>query len=79
MLTDPENDVVERARLLLERTAYDPPGGPDPRLADARIVAHGAIELAAALEAERGSRLALKERCETQQAILGRHAYEAIS
>ena len=77
-LTAAEQETVDRARQLLERTHYDPPGEGDPRLADARSVAHGTLELAAALEAERSSRLALKARCDEQQAILGQRAYEAI-
>lgn len=42
-----------------------------------RVVARDLLAALAALEAERSARRVLQERCETQQEILGRHAYEA--
>lgn len=78
MLTPQEQDTLTRATQLLERTHYDESGTGDPRLTDARMVARGTLELADALEAERSARRALKARCEEQQAILGRHAADAI-
>jgi hypothetical protein len=43
-----------------------------------RVVARDALELVAELAAERSAREALQERCELQQAILGRHAEQAL-
>lgn len=78
-LTTSETQAVARAEQLLERTQYDEPGAGDPRLVDARMIARSCLEIADAIEAERSARIALKERCETQQNILGRRVYEAIS
>ena len=43
-----------------------------------RVVARDLLDAVDQLELERSARRALQERCETQQEILGRHAYEAL-
>ena len=62
MLTPSENEAVERARRLLERTRYDDAQDIPERVHDARAVANGALELASALEAERSARQAIQQR-----------------
>ena len=79
MLTEAEREAVARARSLLERTHYDDAASVPERVTDARAVARGALELAAALKGERSARRALQARCEAQQEILGRAAYEALT
>lgn len=50
-----------------------------PELArHSRLVARELLAALDALEAERSVRVALQERCETQQQILARRAYEAL-
>ena len=44
----------------------------------ARIVARDLLEALDALEAERSVRVALQNRCEAQQELLGWRAYEAM-
>ena len=78
MLTPTEQEAVERARQLLERTHYDSENGTPERVMAARSVARGAIDLAAALEAERSARQAIQARAEAQQAILGKAAYQGL-
>lgn len=43
-----------------------------------RVVARGLLAALDALQAERSARTTLQERCEVQQELLARHAYEAI-
>ena len=78
-LTDTEQEAVERARSLLERTRYDETDEAPERVTDARSVAYALLELAAALMAERSARVAIQERAEGLQAILGKAAYEAMT
>ncbi len=75
MLTPAEQAAQARAQQLLERTAYD--GEATERVTDARACAHALLEVLEALQAERGARRALQARCDAQQAILGRKAYDA--
>ena len=77
-LTQAEQEARAAAQQLLERTEYDPPEAAPGRVRDARVLARGALELAASLEAERSARRALQARCAAQQALLGRHAAEAL-
>lgn len=77
-LTAAELAAVTRAEQLLQRTHYDDADGIPERVQDARYCAYNVLELAAALDAERGSRLALKERCARQEGLLGARAYGAL-
>jgi hypothetical protein len=75
-LTSTEQDARARAEQLLERTHYDTDDTPE-RVRDARAVARALLEALDALQAERACSRALKQRCEMQQAILGKAVYQA--
>jgi hypothetical protein len=69
----------ERARELVVFCDGFDEGGAYPEFARrARLVAGDLVEALDELAAERSARVALQARCETQQAILGKRAYDAL-
>jgi hypothetical protein len=70
--------VEARARELVVWCDALSDAGLDETARRARVVARDALELVDALAAERSARRALQQRCEQQQAILGRHADQAL-
>ena len=77
MLTPAEQDAQARAQQLLDRTHYDNETDAPERVKDARACARALLDCLQALDTERSATRALKARCEQQQALLGKHAYEA--
>lgn len=74
----PKTDPRERAASLIQATTYFDELGLAALAADARIVAGLLLETLQELDGERSIRQALKGRCETQQAILGKACYQAL-
>jgi hypothetical protein len=75
-----ELEAGRRARELLVFVdgIADAGGCPDLRRRT-RVGAQDTLDLLGALEAERSLRVALQDRCEMQQELLGRRAYEAMT
>jgi hypothetical protein len=73
------DDSEKRARDLIAFCDGFDEGGLYPGFTPrARLVARDLLDALEMLAAERSARFALQARCERQQAILGRHAHEAL-
>lgn len=80
VVTDPvaTNELVTRAWALLSRCGGIEEAGMPVMAAETRVLCRALLETIDELTAERSARIALQDRCNAQQAILGRAVYQAI-
>jgi hypothetical protein len=71
-------EARQRAEAFLAATDYFAALGLERLSVDGRMLARLVLELADQVDAERSARRAMQERCERQQAILGRQTDQAL-